>query len=579
MKYQWILGVLLGMGAWICPAENTSADKTGHVDYWQPPAKKIIGCGWEQAMSVAKLKEILPELEKNSPYSGISLRIQGQHEDGYTFSTHFAFSPEPSEGHGTEIVRWKYEWFKKDIAALRSMKFTRFKDNFIWTNSRDGKVDWFNDQNWSDVCNNFAVLAKIAKETKLKGLIFDAEWYRNSNPVFSRIAPGKSYAEMAAKARQRGQEWGKAIFGEYPDITLFCLFMFSWKENLRSAPECCDLTVPFFNGVYDVLPPSATLIEGHEYHGYASGTGDHYAGLRCDMAQVLPMMVDKSNIEKFRRQTRLACALYLDPYVFSGKPDTFRRRIGPEIRKSNALTVLRRNLFHALNTTDEYVWIWSEGARWHYSKPGHPGAKKVWQQEAPGIRDCFESVQEPLTYARRLVAEKSARLRSENPDFSGDFVKPNCPRGYDFWLSDAKDKGTCMKVPGGGIGGGNAVSIAGCSSTLTFTQEHAVAPDQMYYIRVKARFDKVVSGQYAVMVQFCDSNKRFCWYRESSSCRFGEPDADGWRTAELTVLVPQEMNRMFVRLYGAWMQPEDKLTIGLFEVYRLKENFLAANAQ
>ena len=39
------------------------------------------------------------------------------------------------------------------------------------------------------------------------------------------------------------------------------------------------------------------------------------------------------------------------------------------------------------------------------------------------------------------------------------------------------------------------------------------------------------------------------------------------------------MNRMFVRLYGTWMQPEDKLTVGLFEVYRLKENFLAANAQ
>ncbi len=92
-------------------------------------------------------------------------------------------------------------------------------------------------------------------------------------------------------------------------------------------------------------------------------------------------------------------------------------------------------------------------------------------------------------------------------------------------------------------------------------------------------FRKEISGQYAVMVQFCDSNKRFCWFWESPSCRFGEPDAEGWRTAELTALVPQEMNRMFVRLYGTWMQPEDKLTVGLFEVYRLKENFLAANAQ
>ena len=45
------------------------------------------------------------------------------------------------------------------------------------------------------------------------------------------------------------------------------------------------------------------------------------------------------------------------------------------------------------------------------------------EQEAPGIRDCFESVQEPLAYARRLVAAKSVRLRSENPDFSGDFYQ------------------------------------------------------------------------------------------------------------------------------------------------------------
>ena len=92
-------------------------------------------------------------------------------------------------------------------------------------------------------------------------------------------------------------------------------------------------------------------------------------------------------------------------------------------------------------------------------------------------------------------------------------------------------------------------------------------------------FRKEISGQYAVMVQFCDSNKRFCWFWESPSCRFGEPDAEGWRTAELTALVPQEMNRMFVRLYWTWMQPDDKRTVGLFEVYRLKENFLAANAQ
>ena len=208
----------------------------GPMDYWTPPKKKLIECGWSQTMGVERLCAAVKILEKHTPYQGVSIALSGRDEKGKKFATNFMFGPEHDSGRGPKVERWKYEYFKEDIGFLKKTKFTKFTDNFFWTNSRSGNVEWSDDHDWDIVCNNFGIIARIAKETGVKGIIFDGEFYGNkSKPIFSFLEKGRTADDMVALARKRGQQWGRAIFSNYPDIKLFLIFSFAWKKAQRAT--------------------------------------------------------------------------------------------------------------------------------------------------------------------------------------------------------------------------------------------------------------------------------------------------------------------------------------------------------
>src|SRR5262249_21431760 len=75
---------------------------------------------------------------------------------------------------------FREEEFRDAITDLKEAKWTRFTDNFLPAAFCTGPargLNWFDEQWWHIVVNNFTVLAKIAAEGGMKGLILDPEHY------------------------------------------------------------------------------------------------------------------------------------------------------------------------------------------------------------------------------------------------------------------------------------------------------------------------------------------------------------------------------------------------------------------
>ncbi|MBO5923807.1 MAG: hypothetical protein J6Q81_04760, partial [Lentisphaeria bacterium] len=104
-------------------------------------------------------------------YDGIFLELYGNgHKDpkGATAS-----SRRPMQKN----FEFKYEWFKGEVPKLQKIVKSGLPESFIGTTVRYGDLDWFNDEHWRIACNNYGVMARIAKEGGLKGIEFDGEMY------------------------------------------------------------------------------------------------------------------------------------------------------------------------------------------------------------------------------------------------------------------------------------------------------------------------------------------------------------------------------------------------------------------
>ena len=241
-------------------------------------------------------------------------------------------------------------------------------------------------------------MSKIAKEGGLKGLFFDIEDYANSLFAYKKERyPGKSLEDAKKMMRKRGREIGNAVFRAYPDIVLFCPFGLSINRIIAEAPnlETKDawantyvLFPAFFNGLLDVLPATAVIVDGHEGRGYYA----EFKLIRKIHNQLSPRLVQPENMEKYKNQVQLGIGLYLDPYFYPEamkKTSQFFRALAP--KNKDRLSVFRHNLDQSFATSEEYVWTWGEGAAWW--KEAAPGKKMpLWEDFCPGVTAATEEI-------------------------------------------------------------------------------------------------------------------------------------------------------------------------------------------
>jgi hypothetical protein len=246
--------------------------------------------------------------------------------------------------------RFRIQDFQEAIADLRAPRWRKFTDNFlpVILSAEQSTVGltWFDDDRWRIVANNFEVLGRVAAETGIKGLIFDPEHYNYAlfHYYAQRRQLDKPIEEYKKAARQRGREVGKAITGPLPNVVILSLYSYTYPlmHTLPKSPY--NLLPAFYDGLLEAMPSGTTLVDGYE-QAYAFKERRQFAAGHRQIQEAVKIT---DVPDHYRDKVRAGFGLWID-YQNSLKhftPESFRQAV-----------------IAALETTDGYVWIYSQGPR------------------------------------------------------------------------------------------------------------------------------------------------------------------------------------------------------------------------
>jgi hypothetical protein len=439
--------------------------------------KKLIASGWDM-MYNDRLQEYAGEMEKR-PFDGAVLGVKGQDDDEAVVELRFAFKDE----------KWHLRWFSGAVAQFRAIKFRRFTDNFILFNAKPDVVDWFNDDGWRNIVEHWYIAARVAKESRFKGILFDPEPNSpQSAPFRYAVQPCRdqySFAEYYAKARERGKEVMEVIRETYPDITLFCYFMNSANAKatgcvsplpaLPALGPSYDLYPAFIDGWLAALPPSATLVDGCET-AYGFDSVQEYLEAGTTIRGACQELVSPENRTKYRAQVQVSFGVYLDAY--RNPPDT-PFHSGEWI--ASGRDRLRENVGTALRVADEYVWIYGEQCRW-WPTDNQDVGEETWPEALPGCEEVLRYVRDPVGYAREQIAKLKESEEFVNLIHNGDFGQGQ-PNGLPAnWLSTVSPPSVAWDNQKGNEDPGSA-RMSGVTNGCVHQYYGPVEPGERYAVR------------------------------------------------------------------------------------------------
>lgn len=252
--------------------------------------------------------------------------------------------------------------FKQAVDDLQATKFNRFTDRFLRVNVTPARVDWFDDEAWAGVVNNFGVAAQVAREGRCKGFMFDTEQYEGIK-IFDyrqqKDRDKKTFADYQAKVRQRGREWSKAVTKHYPNITIMMTFGYDvsvWraKKPKDRSTAAYGMLADFLDGVLEACTKEMVLVDGWEFsYPYKE---------RKQFEQAYETITKKSLEwtavpEKYKDNVKAGFGLWMDHKRKGWDVADFSKNY---FRPAEFASAVRS----ALEVSDGYVWIYSERPKW-----------------------------------------------------------------------------------------------------------------------------------------------------------------------------------------------------------------------
>jgi hypothetical protein len=349
---------------------------------WSVNRKKLIDFGWNSP-SPSFLRDNLARIEKVG-FDGVGIKIPDEAGSGYIFDVKKYPEIKPQER-------------EKQARILASVpKSKTLTHNFLVIHGTS-TLDWFSDADWSVAEEHLRWCARTAKKAGLAGLIWDAEPY-NGFPCWSYASqPQKqkyTFREYYQQLRKRGAQFIKAIQSEFPGLSILSLRQlsdfqdgspFSSRLFNLSDPVAVEkelsgawwaLHVAFTNGILDAISPEVTFVDGNEeaYYYTSALEFERIARVIKSDAQIL---VAPENRARYARQYRVGHAVSVDYTMGNWAtalsfPDHLRRQ-GKELTPEQRTQWFEHNLYHALRTADEYVWVYSEDMSWWDGRNVPPG--------------------------------------------------------------------------------------------------------------------------------------------------------------------------------------------------------------
>lgn len=528
------------------------------------PEKKFVALAWE--FNEAWPKDFLAAADAfdETALDGVGIFLKGCAPDGSLVGMRDIFTAE-----------WTYEAFAPQIPGMREMtKHRAFREcfgaSFRSPPKSVGRVAWEDDATWARVARNMRTAARVVREAGFRGLGVDCEDYGKVEQ-FLRQPGEKPFDELAALARRRGAEVFGGAFEEYPEITILSFWLLSWVADWYDTPDVAgfvrdrgDLWPAFVNGVLDVMPPTATLIDGNEnaYRYEAENNRFHRKADRVRRA-VLPLVAPE-NREKYSRQVQVSFGQYLDMYTHpTNSPWSFPPLDGSRLER------FRANFDQAVRAADEYVWLWGEQYHFTEWKDGYvknPSCREgTWDERLPGLADMLKFAKDPVAFGRERMAALEAEGRLVNLVGNGGCrgEGTGVPAPFGTWRADKGEGGGTLGRDGAfGEGDDSSLCATGAvKGSFLFTLK-GVKGGEYYVVEASALGEGV-----SACVSWKDAKGKYVG-RALKMAFAG--DAGGWRHGFAAVRIPAGAVRMTLSL-DAHLADGEKAWFDNVGVYRLRD--------
>ena len=320
-------------------------------------------------------------------------------------------------------IRWTRDAVRHHIPVLKEIsRKPHLTESFLlfWMSPKmyEDRLAWTDDKAWANYAENMAVVSWLAKEGGMKGLMLDPEEYANARQ-FKHKPEDPPFSKCKEIARQRGREVFSRVFKEHPDTVLFTLWFFgasrSHMENGRQTnpvaygDDTGDLLRYFYNGILDVMPPTARIVDGCEHYSLSATRNQYMLNAFAQSTGALALVAPGNHV-KYRSQVLFSNTHYLDMFTLGANPKSHWYH-GPV--NGSRLEHLRLNLEQSLLTATEYVWIYGEGGGKLFNwRDGNFEKKQTWEEVIPGMTETIMLVKDPERYAamRRAKLEAEGKL-------------------------------------------------------------------------------------------------------------------------------------------------------------------------
>jgi hypothetical protein len=392
---------ILSIGTTGCAAQETAPNQAAFSTL-KPnlPSKKLIEYGWDQfyAPNPSYIRDNIREMEKR-PFDGIAFcltdTVAGQENGGRVF----------------DVKGWDEEKLKPQLQVLQDIKWDKFTDNFLMMFAVSN-MDWFSDSDWDKVLGHAKFMGLAAKTARCKGIIFDPEPYGTNPWRYDQQvqAKTKSFDEYALKARQRGQQFIKALSAEMPEMKLLMLYQYSLfytyaskdvdpaKRAQAANKNEYGLMAPFLDGMLEAATSKIEFIDGNEFSYYYKSPLDFYRSYH-HLRHEAKLYVAPELRGKFDSNVKASQALYVD-YTMNLRPDL--HKVSPAVNMSPEarLRYFEHNLYYALQSSDEYVWMYGENVNWYNQKV--PQIKEQTPEWIAAVSEAIVSAKDKVSRGEEL---------------------------------------------------------------------------------------------------------------------------------------------------------------------------------
>ncbi|MCF0234095.1 MAG: hypothetical protein HUK22_03855, partial [Thermoguttaceae bacterium] len=501
------------------------------------PHKKLIQLGWD-IPTTEYMRRHWETMDRDEPFNGLIYDLATKDAEGRVCASQSLFQKFP----------WNRADFESCLEDLKACKFKNLRYNFIRINFYPVDFEWTDDEAWAAVAEKARICAEIARETN-GGICFDFESYGKELFRYSRDRDG-SFAAAKKLARRRGEQFGRAIFEEYPNVVVLALWLNSINFNAgrMQDPDSLlrldgyGLLPSFIDGLLDASTPGATLVDGCELGYYMNSRAEFERAALDALLTTGPgaALVAPENRAKYRARAQIGFGFYLDMYANPEGSPYYRAPNPGETRFDRLLA----NLNDALAAADEYVWVYGEQKRWRPREDESAVEGTSWEDAIPGLTAALRRLRDGET---QTLDEEEAALEADGaPNLiqNGDFAATSGPNQFVNW-SHWIHEGT----PGQVVAIDGKAALKGAVDAC-FIQPVPVNSRSIYFFSAKTK--STGEGLAVLRARWNDGNG---WIAEAQDTivfplEDAKPDAGGWIKISGRTSVPANAKKL-VLLLGA----------------------------